>query len=310
MRIAHFGQGPFGRDVLQGLREAGHEVAAVYAPPPGARPDPLAEAAAAHGLPLFRYRAMRSAGKPLPERVQEHAALGVDLNVLAFVTMILPEAVVNAPRLGSLCFHPSLLPKYRGGAALAWQIIEGAPETGVTVFRPDAGVDSGPIVLQKGGVRIEPHHSAASLYFEKLYELGVETMLEAVALTARGEAEARVQNEADASYHGLLDERTAALDWSRPAAELDRLVRGCDPNPGAHTALEDGRRVRFFGGSLLKGGAAAAEGAAPGVVVATSPEGLQVAAKGGALLVSRLRLAGGAKQPAAEAGLPTGTRFV
>ena len=305
LRIAYFGQAPYGRDVLVRLVEAGHEIVGVYAPPEGARPDPLAEEAAARGLPLFRYKAMRRKGEPIAERVAEHAALGAELNVLAFVTMILPEAVVDGPRLGSLCFHPSLLPKFRGGNALAWQIIEGEKEAGVTVFRPDAGVDTGPIVVQKGGVAIEPHHTSASLYFERLYDLGVEAMVEAVDLVDRGVAEFRAQDEGQASFQGLVDDAVAALDWSRSLDEIDRRIRGCDPNPGAHTRWGE-REVRLFGGQVEAG---ERSDAPAGSVLRVADDGLRVAAGGGVLRIARLRVDGGPKAPASEAGLVAGDRL-
>ncbi|MCP3986177.1 MAG: methionyl-tRNA formyltransferase [bacterium] len=293
LKIAYFGQAAFGRDVLVRLLESGHEIVGVYAPREGKRPDPLAEEALSRGLRLFRYGAMRRRGEPIAERVSEHSALGADLNVLAFVTMILPEAVVEAPRHGSLCFHPSLLPRFRGGNALAWQIIEGEREAGVSVFRPDAGIDTGPIVVQKGGVRIEDHHTAASLYFEQLYELGVLAMVEAVELVDRGEAEYRPQDESLASFQGLVDDEVAGIDWERPVDELDRRIRGCDPSPGAHTLLE-GQEIRLFGVTRESGSGA------PGEVVGHDDHCALVAAKGGVLRVSRVRLAGAGKQPAAE----------
>ncbi len=306
LRIAYFGQAPFGRDVLIRLLEAGHEIVGVYAPPDGKRPDPLGQEAEERGLPLFRYKAMRRKGEPIAERVTEHAALEADLNVLAFVTMILPEAIVDAPAQGSLCFHPSLLPKYRGGNALAWQIIEGESECGVTVFRPDAGVDTGPILVQKGGVPIEAHHTAASLYFERLYDLGVEAVVEAVNLVDAGKAEFRVQDEAVASFQGLVDDEVAALDWSRPAVEVDRRIRGCDPNPGAHSDAA-GKRFRFFGARLETGGDPGAS--APGTILSIDDEGLRVAASGGVLQIAKLRIDDGAKVPADEAGLSVGDRL-
>ncbi|MBW2241170.1 MAG: methionyl-tRNA formyltransferase [Deltaproteobacteria bacterium] len=293
LKIAYFGQAPFGRDVLVRLLEAGHEIVGVYAPREGKRPDPLAEEALNRGLRLFRYGAMRRKGEPIAERVTEHAALGADLNVLAFVTMILPEAVVEAPRRGSLCFHPSLLPRFRGGNALAWQIIEGESEAGVSVFRPDAGVDTGPIVVKKGGVTIEPHHTAASLYFEQLYGLGVQAMVEAVDLVDRGEAEYLPQDESLASFQGLVDDEDAAIDWGRSVTELDRQIRGCDPAPGAHTLLA-GQEIRLFGVTETQGSGS------PGEVVGHADGAALVAAKGGALRVGRVRLAGAGKQPAAE----------
>jgi len=306
MRVACFGQAPFGRDVLVRLLDAGHDVVGVYAPPAGARPDPLAEEAEKRGLRLFRHASLRRKGAPIPERVAEHTALSADLNVLAFVSMILPAEIVDAPRHGSLCFHPSLLPKYRGGNALAWQILLGEVETGVTVFRPDAGVDTGPIVVQRRGVAIEPHHTAASLYFEKLYALGVEAMVEAVALVASGRAREVEQDESRASSQGLVTDEVARLDWSKSAVELERWIRGCDPNPGAH-AVWRGETLRLFGGRLAS---REESGAAPGTVLAVSKDALRIAARGGAIEVAKLRVGTGAKVAAGEAGIAAGERLV
>ena len=305
MRIACFGQAPFGRDVLVRLLDAGHEIVGIYAPPAGAKPDPLAEEAEKRGLHLLRPATLRKQGAAIPERVAEHRGLGAELNVLAFVTIILPPEIVDAPPYGSLCFHPSLLPKYRGGNALAWQILLGETETGVTVFRPDAGVDTGPIVLQKGGIAIEAHHTAASLYFEKLYALGVEAMVEAVDLVASGRARYAAQDEARASFQGLVTDEVARLDWSKSAVELDRWVRGCDPNPGAHARWR-GETVRLFGGRLAS---REESGAAPGTVLGVAKDALRIAARGGAIEVAKLRVGAGAKLAAAEAGIAAGERL-
>jgi len=232
LRIAVFGQAPFGKDVTVRLLDEGHEVVGVYVPPDsGGRADPLAEEAEARGLPLFRHRRFRRKGEAIPERVEEYLGLGAELNVMPFTTVILPPEIVEAPRLGSLCFHPSLLPAYRGGTAIPWQIILGASVSGVTVFQPDAGVDTGPIVVQKGGVEIGPGDTAASLYFDHLYPLGVDAMVEAVRLVAEGEAKPRPQPEAGASFQPRLDDEAARIDWARPAEELDRPV----PGPGGAT---------------------------------------------------------------------------
>jgi methionyl-tRNA formyltransferase len=305
MRIAYFGQAPFGRDVLVRLLEAGHEVVAVYAPPAKGRPDPLAEEAEKRGLRLIRHASMRRKGAAIPERVEEYRGLGAELNVLAFVTMILPPEVVDAPPHGSLCFHPSLLPKYRGGNALAWQILLGEAETGVTVFQPDEGVDTGPIVVQKGGVAIEPHHTAATLYFERLYELGVEAMVEAVGLVASGTAAPAPQDEKHASFQGLVTDEVARLDWAKPALELDRWIRGCDPNPGAHARWK-GETVRLYGARLAS---REDSGEAPGTVLEVDADGLRVAARGGVVSVAKLRVGAGPKQAAAEAGIGSGERL-
>ena len=309
-RIALFGQAAFARDVLVRLLEAGHEVVAVYAPPDVAagRPDPLTEEAAKRGLRSFRYKAFRREGRAIPERVAEYRELGAELNVLPYTTAILPPEIVEGPALGSLCFHPSLLPRFRGGAAIPWQIILGERETGVTVFRPDAGVDTGPIVVQRGGVRIEDTDNAATLYFQKLYPLGVEAMLEAVDAVDRDRARPRVQDEARATFQGLVTSETARIDWQRPAEQVDRLIRGCDPQPGAH-ALLDGVPVRLFDGRLLREASADTASEAPGTVLGVREGRLLLAARGGRLSIGRLRVGEGAKLAAPEAGLEAGQQL-
>jgi len=308
LRIAFFGQAAFGRDVLDRLREAGHAIVGVYAPLDGPRPDPLAARAAELGLPAFRQRHFRRrtpAGfEPIPRLLDEYRRLGAELNVLAYVTAILPPEIVDHPPRRSLCFHPSLLPRYRGGSALAWQIIEGERESGVTVFQPDAGVDTGPVVVQKGGVPIGPETTAGSLYFERLYPLGVEAMVEAVGAVAQGTARYRPQDESRASFQGLVDDAVARLSWSRPVDVLDRLIRGCDPQPGA-LALRAGRPLRLFDGRRLPGEA----DAAPGTVLGLDEGRLVLAARGGRLAIGRLRAGDGPKLPAPEAGLEAGERL-
>ena len=304
LRIALFGQAAFGRDVLLRLRERGHEIVAVYAPPDAGRPDPLAQEAAARGLRCLRHRVFRRRGQAIPELVDEYRALRPELGVLAFVTAILPPQIVDFPPKGSLCFHPSLLPRFRGGAALAWQIMLGEKESGVTVFRPDAGVDTGPIVVQRGGVPIRDSDTAASLYFEQLYPLGVDAMVEAVELVASGRARFVPQDDARASFQGLVGDADARIDWRRSATLLDRQIRGCDPQPGAWASLGE-QRLRLFDGRLERGRA----GAAPGTVLAAAGGRLVVAARGGRLSIGRLRRGDGAKQPADQCGIAVGTRL-
>jgi methionyl-tRNA formyltransferase len=304
-RIALFGQAAFAKDVLVRLLDAGHAIVGVYAPPSTGKPDPLAEEAEQRGLRTFRYKAFRRQGVAMAERVAEYRALGAELNVMPFTTAILPPEIVEAPPLGSLCFHPSILPAFRGGAALAWQIILGARESGVTVFVPDAGVDTGPIVVQKRGVPIDPTDTVTTLYFQKLYPLGVDAMLEAVDAVDRGVARPRAQEQAGASFQGLVTDEVARIDWSRSAAEIDRLVRGCDPSPGAWALRPDGARLAFFDGRLATGPA----DAQPGTVLGVEDGRLAVAARGGSLTVGKLRIGEGAKQAAAAAGLEAGERL-
>ncbi len=303
LRIAVFGQAAFARDVSLGLVEAGHEIAAVYVPPDSGRPDPLAVEAEARGWTAFRYKRFRRKGEAIPEIVSEYLALGTDLNVLPFTTAILPAEIVEAPRLQSLCFHPSVLPAFRGGSALAWQIILGAQEAGVSVFRPDSGVDTGPLLVQHRGIPIAPTDTAASLYFDKLYPLGVQAVAEAVALVDSGQAEFRGQSEEGASHQGLVNDEVARIDWSRPAVEVDRLIRGCDPQPGAWAEC-DGEAVRLFDARLGR----SAQGKA-GEVLGLEEGRLEVACADGSISVGKLRLGDAKKGPAAEAGLASGARL-
>ena len=308
LRIALFGQAACGRETLDRVRANGHEVVAVFAPPDAGRPDALAERAAELGIALVRRRFFRKkGGLPIEAALAEHRALGADLNLLASVQVFLPREITDAPRHKSLCFHPSLLPRFRGGAALQYQIILGERETGVTIFVPDDGVDTGPIVLQKGGVEISPTETTSTLFFEKLQPLGIEAMVEATELVASGRAKPRAQDERLATAHGLVDDTVAAIDLASPAAEIDRLVRGCDPQPGAWLRLA-GQRVRLFDAALLPERAPAAAG----TVIDCGDAGLSIALRGGALRVKRVRADGG-KEAAAEfakrVGLEAGRSF-
>ena len=306
-RIALFGQGAFGRDCLDRLRADGYEIAGVLAPPDVGKPDPFAARAEELGLRVLRRRFFRTReGKAIPAAVAEHARLGADLNVLAFMTALLPREIIGAPRHGSVCFHPSLLPKYRGGNALAWQVILGERESGVSVFAVDEGTDTGPIVVQKGGVAIEPHDSAGTLYFQKLYPLGVEAVVDAVRLIDTGRAQPRVQDEARASFQRLVDDSVARVDLTRPAAEVDCLVRGCDPQPGAFVRVR-GEMLRLFDAWLEP----TTHTAPPGTVLSVDGEALRLALAGGVQRVARVG-APGAKEPAKtfaeRAGLRAGDR--
>jgi methionyl-tRNA formyltransferase len=200
--------------------------------------------------------------------------------------------VFAAPRLGSICFHPSLLPRYRGGSAIPWQIIKGETRTGVSVFWVDPGIDTGPILLQKAAA-IGPDDTAGSLYYNTLYKLGVETVLESVDLVAAGRAPRVAQDESQASYDPLCRDEHAAVDWRRPVADVYNLIRGCDPQPGAYV-VRGGEKVRFYDARRVD------TPAAPGVVAAIDERGIVVGAAGGSVLIGRLR-AGDKKLAARDA---------
>src|SRR2546430_89737 len=295
MRVLLVGQAAFAEQVLSRLEEAGDGIAAVVCPPDaGSKPDPLKAAAVARGIPVHQFRSLKL---PQARRAFEEAA--ADLAVLAYVTQIVPEPLLAIPRLTSICFHPSLLPRYRGGSAIAWQLIRGETRTGVTVFWPDAGIDTGPILLQREAT-IGLDDTAGTLYYRTLFPLGVETVLDAVALVRSGRAPRLPQDESRASHDPLCGDQHAAIDWTRPAGEVHDLIRGCDPQPGAHTTWR-GSRLRFYEPHRVD-----AAPTPPGTVLGAGPDGITIAAAGGAVRCVRARAA--AEKTGAEAGArPPGT---
>lgn len=295
MRILLIGQAAFAQQVLDGVRERGHEVAAVYCPPdvPGGKPDPVKTRALELAIPVHQHATLKG-----PDVARELAAHRADLGVLAYVTQIVPQSAFETPRLGSICFHPSLLPRFRGGSAIPWQIIKGETRTGVTVFWVDPGIDTGPILLQKEAA-IGPDDTAGSLYYNTLFKLGVETMVESVDLIAAGKAPRLAQDESRASYDPLCRDEHARVDWVRPVAEVYNLIRGCDPQPGAYV-MRGGEKVRLYDARRADG-----VGAAPGVVAAIDARGLVIGAGGGGVAIGRLRV-GDKKVAAADAAVALG----
>jgi methionyl-tRNA formyltransferase len=295
MRIVLIGQAAFAQKVLDGLQARDPTVSAVYCPPnaPGGRPDPLKARALTLGIPVHQHRTLKGA-----DVAGEVSGYDADLGVLAYVTQIVPQAVFAAPRLGSICFHPSLLPRHRGGSAIPWQIIKGETRTGVTVFWVDPGIDTGPILLQKEAA-IGPDQTAGSLYYDTLFQLGVEAVMESVDLIAAGRAPRILQDERQASYEPLCRDEHAAIDWHCPAAEVYNLIRGCDPQPGAYI-VRGGEKVRLYDARRVDAG-----DVAPGNIAAIDERGVVIGADGGAILIGRLRV-GDKKLTAREAATALG----
>src|SRR5216683_3059247 len=178
LRVVLIGQAAFAEKALEVLQARGDQIVHVFAPPdiPGGRPDPLKIKALAMGLPLSQPASFK--GEVLLDQVR---ALDADLGVMAFVTLIVPERILFAPRLKTICFHPSLLPRHRGASAINWTLIEGDAETGITWFWSDRGIDTGPILLQRR-VPIAANDTTGSLYFNTLFPLGIDTLSEAMRL--------------------------------------------------------------------------------------------------------------------------------
>jgi methionyl-tRNA formyltransferase len=292
MRIALLGQAAFAEKALEALIKHGEEIVHVFAPPdpPSGRPDPLKTQALELKLPLSQPKSFKN------DAAFEHfKALNADLAILAFVTIIVPERILYLPRFKSICFHPSLLPKRRGASAINWAIIKGDNETGVSWFWPDEGIDTGPILIQKR-VPITDSDTTGSIYFNKLFPLGIETMIEAVELIKKGKAPAIAQDEMLATYEPPCRDEHAKVDFSKPAREVFNLIRGCDPQPGAFAEL-DGKRVRLYDGALD----VAASDARPGTITAIDADAMRIALVGGTISVKRTRIDPSPKKvPAAE----------
>ena len=306
MRIVVHGQQAFGKSVLEALLERGENVVGVYcAPDPaqGGRVDPLKEAALARGLPVHQPKSFRNK----PEVWEEFARLKSDLCVMAYVTLIVPEEVLNQPTQGTIQYHPSLLPRHRGPSSINWPIIMGETRTGLTIFWPDQGLDTGPILLQKE-IELRDSDTLGSLYFDQLYPLGVKALLEGVDLVRGGKAPKIVQDESQATYEGWCKKEHVQVDWQKPLQTIWNLIRGADPQPGAWTMYE--------GATLLLHDAKKIAGASsgqPGEVLAVDESGMMVAVPGGQIQVTRVRPEGGQKVAAAAfaktAGLRPGARL-
>jgi len=306
MRIVVHGQQAFGKSVLEALLERGDNVVAVYcAPDPaqGGRLDPLKEAALARKLPVYQPRSFRKD----PAVREEFARLGADLCVMAYVTLIVPEEILNLPTRGTIQYHPSLLPRHRGPSSINWPIIQGETRTGLSIFWPDNGLDTGPVLLQKE-VDILDTDTLGSLYFDRLYPLGVAALLEGVDLVRAGTAPRIAQDGTRATYEGWCTKEHVQVDWQKPLQEIWNMIRGADPQPGAWTT-HDGNVLQLHDARKLAGGAAGR----PGEVTGVDDAGITVAAAGGQIQVTRVRPAGGQKIGAGafakSAGLRPGARL-
>lgn len=303
MRIILIGQAAFAEKSLEKLLGKREEVVAVYCPPdaPGGKLDPVKQKALQLGIPVRQHKTLKA-----PEVKDEFVGFKADLAILAFVTQIVPPPVFNAPRLGSICFHPSLLPKYRGASAINWALINGESMTGLTLFWVDQGIDTGPILLQKE-VTVEPDDTTGSLYFNKIFPLGVEAIGEAVDLIKTGNPPRVVQDESKANYDPPCRDEYANIDWSKPAEVVYNLIRGCDPQPGAHTLFQQ-KRVRLFDCRLQRGDVSTAAA----TITAIDEETVHVALNGGTLVVKKMRGDAGkiaAAEFARQAALRVGDRL-
>ena len=306
MRVAIIGQQDFGKAVLEAFSDRRDTVAGVFCAPekPGAKPDPLRIAAQERRLQVYQLPSLKTG-----DARQALGALKADLGVMAYVLQLVPQDFASIPTHGMIQFHPSLLPRYRGPSSINWPIIRGDTRTGLTIFRPTDGLDEGPVILRKE-TPIGPDDTLGSVYFERLFPLGVAALQEAAELVVSGRAAEQVQDESQASYEGWCRVAEARINWHNHVDQVYNLIRGCNPAPGAWTQHKGARLQLFEARKHLAHRFAEVKGSI-GAVTAIGPESVFVAAQGGQIEIVRLRLGDGKKlaaaQACAEAGVGVGT---
>jgi len=241
MRIAIVGQQDFGKAVLEAFLARGDEVAGVFVAPEkeGAKADPLKAAAQEKGLKIYQFASLRN-----KEALDAMRALNADIGIMAFVLQFAPQEFVKIPKKGTIQYHPSLLPKYRGPSSINWPIIRGDAKTGLSIFRPTDGLDEGPVIVQKE-TPLSTDDTLGSVYFDRLFPMGVAAMLEAADLVMAGKHRETTQDEARASYEGWCRAAEAKINWASHVDFVYNLVRGCNPAPGAWTTL-NGKKLQIF----------------------------------------------------------------
>jgi methionyl-tRNA formyltransferase len=255
MRLVFMGTPPFAAAALEAIDAAGHEIACVYSQPPrpagrgqNETPSAVHALAAARGWPVRTPARLRE-----PADQAAFAALQADVAVVAAYGLILPRPVLEAPRLGCINIHASLLPRWRGAAPIQRAILAGDAESGITLMRMDEGLDTGPMLLREA-MAIAPRMTAGELH-DALAALGARLIVEALARLARGGLDETPQPEAGVTYAAKIAKGEARLDWSRPARELERAVRAFNPVPGAFFEFA-GERVKVLAATVEPGSGA------------------------------------------------------
>ena len=303
MRLIVMGQQAFGKDVLAKLLDTGtDEVVAVYCEPDrdGKPVDPIKELALEKGLPVEQPANFDDAAT-----IETLKNYGADLMVMAFVNVFVPEAARDAPKQGSICFHPSLLPLHRGPSAVNWPIIMGRRRSGFSWFYPSDGLDEGDSLLQ-WDCQIDPDDTVIDLYFKKIYPVAVDSVLDVADHFRSGNPPRIPPDESYATYERRCTARHSKVNWHAPVGQVYNLIRGTNPAPGAWTTYK-GNRLGIFDSARIPGDGIS------GRIRAITNDGIEVQSVGGRILVKRVRPDGGGKvsasEWAAETGLAVGDEF-
>src|SRR5438477_2785025 len=305
MRIAIIGQQDFGKAVFEAFVARGDTVAAVFCAPEkeGGKPDPLKLTAQEKGLQVLQFPSLKNA-----DAAAAMKACNADIGIMAFVLQFAPQEFVKIPKHGTIQYHPSLLPKYRGPSSINWPLIKGETKTGLTIFRPTDGLDEGPVILQKE-TPISATDTLGTVYFDRLFPMGVAAMVEAAGLVVAGKHQETVQDESKASYEGWCRANEAKVSWHNHVDFIHDTIRGCDPAPGAWTTI-GGRKLQLFGSRkhIVR-----TFGAVKGKIgeVTEIGETMRITAQGGQIEVSKVKAEDTKKISAAEwakgAGVAAGT---
>jgi methionyl-tRNA formyltransferase len=255
------------------------------------------------GIPVHQLASLRS-----PVASELLRGLDVDLAVMAYVLQFVPQQFTAIPRHGTIQYHPSLLPRYRGPSSINWPIIRGDTVTGLTIFRPTDGLDEGPVILQKE-TPIGPDDTLGSVYFDRLFPMGVTALLEAAELVVQRDVPGVIQDEAAASYEGWCRGPATCINWHNPITQVYDLIRGCDPAPGAFTTWR-GKPLQLFEARKHPARRFADVAGELGAIAAVGERSIRVNAQGGQIECFKVKFGTSGKLSAAqfvaEEGITTG----
>lgn len=309
MRVALIGSADFGKAALEAFLDRGDEVVAVFCPPDNpkaTKPEALKEATIARGLIPLQFASLKG-----PEAAQAMIDSKADICVMAYVLQFAPQELVKLPRHGTIQYHPSLLPKYRGPSAINWAIALGEEKTGLTIFRPSDGLDEGEIILQKE-VPIGPNDTLGQIYFDQLFPLGVQALLEAADLVVAEKHQEIVQDESQANYEGWFDVNAAQIHWASHISQVYNLIRACNPAPGAWTKLGE-QKVQIYDSHKHVSATFGAVKGKPGEITQITLDSFFVACHGGQIEVLKAKGVSGkmsGAELAKELNLEVGQFFV